>query len=199
MTLAETLAEITAFLNQHVHGWCTEEKAHALAAAIHTLRPAIIVEVGVWSGRSAIPMAIASRDYDGTVVAIDPWCHQASVEGQTGDNLEWWEKVDHEEIYRYFLQQCQAHNVNNIDVRRESSNKVNPPSGISLLHIDGNHGDQELLDIRRFGSKVRPGGLCFLDDIAWGDRAYEVAHEQMDKLGFVEVYRMDSGAMFQRT
>lgn len=199
MVLAEILSEVSRFLDQHEHGWCTEEKAHALAAAIYTLRPEIIVEVGVWSGRSLIPMAIACREYDGTVIAIDPWEPRESVIGQDATNSEWWGNVNHEEIYQYFLKQYQTWGLNNIDVRRMPSDKVKPPSHISFLHIDGNHGDQEIRDVRRFASKVRAGGLCFVDDIAWQDREFQVVLEEMDKLGFVEVYRVDSGAMFQRS
>lgn len=56
-------------------GWCSLEKANALVALIVALRPCVVVELGVWMGGSAIPMALALRAVgSGQLVAIDAWC-----------------------------------------------------------------------------------------------------------------------------
>ena len=52
------------------------------------------VELGVFAGRSALPIAIAHHDLGrGIVIGIDAWSINATKEGQNSkENDEWWEK-----------------------------------------------------------------------------------------------------------
>ena len=64
------------------HGWCTLDKMNVLASLIVSTRPQVVVELGVWAGRSLIPMALALRyNKVGKAIAIDPWDSKASAEG----------------------------------------------------------------------------------------------------------------------
>ena len=67
----------------HQDGWCKLEKANALAAAIVSIQPNLIVEVGVWAGRSLIPMALSLKYLGkGKILGIDPWRAADSEIGQ---------------------------------------------------------------------------------------------------------------------
>lgn len=181
-------------------GWCELEKAHALAAAVLTLRPEVVVEIGVFGGRSLIPMAMACQAVGrGKVVGIDPWAAAASVESQDEANRQWWQSCDHERVYQGFLRQvAQLGLQGHVEVRRAKSDDVAPPETIDLLHVDGNHGDPAYRDVRRFGPKVRVGGLAVLDDIGWTGGAVQRGVEFLLSQGFVELYRLGTGALFQR-
>lgn len=182
------------------HGWCTYEKARVLASAIVATRPNVVVEIGVWAGRSLIPMAMALRyNTTGRALAIDPWNAQISSEGMTGENLKWWSSVDHEDIYNHFTFFVNHYGLSNIvEIKRCKSNDVEPPESIGLFHCDGNHSEQAVTDVNRFASKVVIGGFCFCDDIHWTGGGVSMAVEALTNLGFKELFKLDTGAMFQR-
>lgn len=195
----DLFSRIAAVVPQ-LDGWCSVPKAWSLAGAVLALRPACIVEIGVWGGRSLLPMAMAVKEVgSGLVIGIDPWNNEASAVGQNGANLDWWKQCDHEGVYQKYLGW-----VNKLGVRevvrtiRAKSDDTQPPPSIDILHIDGNHSDQAIKDATRFGPKVRVGGLCFSDDIGWDGGGVEKSIEVLKGLGFQSLYRLDTGMMLQR-
>lgn len=195
-TIYRHIAEIVPQLQ----GWCSVEKAQALAAAIITLRPKTTVEIGVFGGRSLIPMAMTHEFISqGIVIGIDPWDPDESARGQNGANARWWSKLDHKAIYDGFVKQLDALHLHHVvAIHRRKSDDATPPDVIDLLHIDGNHSDQAVRDVERFASHVRIGGLCFADDIAWEGGGVQRAVQKLHEIGFVQLYPLETGAMFQR-
>lgn len=183
-----------------MYGWCSITKGQVLAAAVFALRPEVIVEIGVFGGKSLFPMALAAKAIGrSTVWAIDPWEKAASIEGQSADNKYWWGTVDHEKIMLDFLRHVREHGLEStVKVCRAKSDNVEPPEGIGLLHIDGNHGEQALKDAQRFGPNVKVGGLCFCDDVNWIGGAVGRAVSALQQMGFTQLYSLDSGLMLQR-
>ena len=183
------------------HGWCSVVKAQALAAAVLTLRPKVSVEIGVFGGRSLLPMALAHKETGiGTIIGIDPWSNSASAQGQLNpDDLSFWSTCDHEAIYRDFTERVQLTGTGDvINIIRSRSDDVRPPKVIDLAHLDGNHGEQALRDAKRFTPNIRVGGLCFLDDLDWSGGAVRKAEQFIQSIGFTMLYSMDTGAMYQR-
>lgn len=180
--------------------WCSEVKAHAFAAAVLALRPDTIVEIGVWKGTSLIPFALACREVGkGTVHAIDPWSARASVEGMTGENLTWWSKVDHDAIYKEFMGHVTRFGLHDIiKIHRKKSDDVTPPEKIDLLHLDGNHSAQAIRDVDRYARNVRPGGLCYVDDLDWANGTVLTAAKNLENMGFTKLYDLEAGGMFQK-
>ncbi len=180
--------------------WCSREKAGTLAALVISLRPVTVVEIGVFSGGSAIPILLALKHVDhGTLYAIDPWSVEASVAGLTGENRAWWQGVDHQAIYRTFLQRMKTLGVERFcTVWRKPSDDCTPPVPIDVLHIDGSHTDQAVRDVERYARKVRIGGVMILDDIRWAGGGVTRAHELACKLGFEGLYPLDTGIVMQR-
>lgn len=185
-------------------GWCSVSKAVTLASSIVALRPEIIVEIGVYGGRSLIPMAMACAAVNkGTIVAIDSWSPVASVEGQPTEHVNWWGKLDHESIMNGFLSQLESLRLKSfVNVVRKKSDDVTPPKQISLASIDGNHGPQAVRDVKRYAANIRTGGLCFMDDLNWSGGHVSEACSELLKLGFVELHRVhkdsEDWAIFQR-
>src|SRR5262245_10441888 len=87
-------------------GWCEEEKANKLIDLVMHHKPDIIVESGIFGGRSIIAMAMAVRAIEhGRVYGIDPWEVAAAIEGESEKNVEWWSNsVPLEQIYVNFMQ-----------------------------------------------------------------------------------------------
>ena len=183
-----------------ITGWCSPEKANDLALAVLKTRASFVVEIGVWGGRSCIPMAMACAEQQhGVVWAIDPWSPAASVEGYDEVNAQWWGSQDHEAVYRGFLGIVKSNGLDQyIKVIRAKSDLVKPPEVVDLLHLDGQHSDQTTRDVMRYATKVRPGGYVFCDDIKWTGGGVERGVEKLLSLGFVKLFDRDTGAMFQR-
>lgn len=184
-----------------LHGWCSVAKAQTLAAAVIALRPEVSVEIGVFGGRSLFPIALAHKEIGkGRVVAIDPWSRNCSRQGQTGDHAKWWGEVaDHEAVYRDFLKHCRELCVAHlVSIQRMTSDLCNPPPVIDLFSLDGNHGPQVLIDVARYCPNVRIGGLLFLDDLNWEGGHVLKAAGMLRDLGFMELTRIDTGAIYQK-
>lgn len=198
--MSKLFNEIDEALNHIRHGWCTTEKAYTLASVILALKPEVVCEIGIWAGRSLIPMALAVRhNRIGKVIGIDPWSADASSSGMSGANLQWWSSVPHEDIYNHFISAVHKFGVSQVvDIRRAKSDDVDPPQNIGLFHCDGNHSDQAIRDIERFAPNVKAGGFVFCDDIQWDGGGVSKATHILDNLGFIEPYKLDTGAMYQR-
>jgi len=190
-------------------GWCSREKAHTLAALVVGLRPTIAVELGVWLGGSAIPMALALKAIGaGKLFAIDAWSTEASAVGQddAGDttHAEWWGTTIGDNGHRYafetFLERLRRHEVSpdRCAVRKQRTDVAEVPACIDLLHHDANHGPQAVLDIERWAPAVRVGGMLVIDDIAWVGGHVAAARDRAVELGFLELYPLGTGCVMQR-
>jgi hypothetical protein len=184
--------------------WCSPDKAIQLAALVLELRPRLVVELGVWRGGSAVPMAIALRHLgDGQLLAIDAWSTEASVAGQGGINAAWWQSVGdegHERARQTLLTRLKKHRLSpeRCTVRRQRSDVAVVPAGIDILHHDANHGPQVVADIERWAPAVRVGGFLILNDLDWPGGHVRRARDRALELGFVEQYRLGTGVVLQR-
>lgn len=160
-----------------LEGWCTREKAAILIDLIFMTKAETVVEIGVWGGKSLVPMAQAIRALGkGQVYGIDPWDPRESVKGQEGANYNWWGSVNHDHILRGLQGKIAEFGLNSqITLVRATSEEAPPITGIDLLHIDGNHGEACAdLDVKKWVPLVRKGGIIIFDDMTWGTNASAV-------------------------
>lgn len=158
-------------LTQTLPGWCTLFKAERLAAMVLDLKPDISVEVGIFGGRSFMPIALAHKFIGkGVAIGVDPWTVESASEGYTGEDKEWWGSQNMALIRSGFLKELSRMNVRKftriIELR---SDDFEPPSGIGLLHLDGQHTEQTVREVKKFASRMLIGGLIVLDDIHWSN------------------------------
>lgn len=196
----QALMDKIALVTHEGGEWCSVEKAHRLATMIAALRPSVIVEIGVWMGGSLVPMALACKHVGhGRIIAIDPWSKSASVAGMDATNAHWWGQINHDQAYRHFLSRLDKHELGDIvKIIRSPSDDVVPPSSIDLLHVDGNHSDQAIRDVERFSPNVRSGGLVVMDDVGWIGGNVSRACQILLDTGFVKLYDLGTGSVFQR-
>ena len=178
-------------------GWCSYGKAIHLAQIIIDHRPEVIVEVGVFGGRSAIAMAMACQHaYTGKVHAIDPWTKAAALEGGTNpENDAWWSALDIDKIYRTFMSNVRTLGVEDwIEVHRVHDVDALPlfrDGSVNLFHLDSNHSEAvSVRSVRDWIPKVAAGGFVFFDDISWPSqlRALELLKND---LGLTEIGEFD--------
>ena len=202
MTTPELYNKISNLIPK-LHGWCDVPKAISLANLVLASKPAVIVEIGAWGGRSVIPMALACKQNGwGTVICIDPWDATASASGQTSEvDKEWWANVvNHELVYQHFLYNIKELKLETIiEIHRIRSADCEPPPRIDLLHVDGNHGPESCADTMRYAPKIDVGGFCVLDDLHWTGGYVEKSAEWLKANGFIELHPVGTGAVYLRT
>src|SRR3990167_10736869 len=84
-----------------LQGWCTREKAAYLIDLILIEKPKKIVEIGVFQGKSLIPMACAlEANGSGLIFGIDPWNAQDAAAGLKHPvNRSFWIHTDFEKLF----------------------------------------------------------------------------------------------------
>ena len=172
-------------------GWCTVEKAFTLAGLVLEIKPEVCVEIGTYAGRSFLPMLWALRETkSGKAIGIDPYDAKISSEQEFPGNYEWWATLDHALIERKFHAFLKSFGVVDLaEIVKKTSDAATPPNQIDLLHIDGGHTDCAIRDAKRYGANVRADGFIVLDDIQWVGGSVLRAIDELEQMGFSEVYR----------
>lgn len=176
---------VSHMLNQ-LDGWCTYEKASILIDFVLQLKPKTIVEIGVFGGRSLLPLALAQKTLGfGKTYGIDPWDAKDSVEGLIAlEHKQWWENVDHSSVLHKLYHHIYSYQLQN-QIELICSTSMNAPiiHNIDILHIDGNHSEEaSLFDVEKWVPLVNSGGLIIFDDLDWCERGINTTKKAVDYL-----------------
>lgn len=207
------MKELPASLHHYIteimpkmEGWCSPEKAEALARAVIDVQPVYAVEIGVFAGRSLLAIALAMRECGGSkVFGIDPWKSDESAKGWEGDkpNHDYWKKIDHADILRQARKSIQDQMLGSQVELIEATSKgsyefissavtdirAHGEDLLGLLHIDGNHCEEQAVwDVDHYVPLVKPGGIIIFDDTNWSTtkKAQERLAEYGEFMFFVE-------------
>jgi len=160
------------YLNE-ITGWCSEQKGAILVDMILKKKPEKIVEIGVWAGKSLLPMAYTLKAMGrGKVYGIDPWSAEASIQHVTNEpNIVWWSHVDHDGILLSLINNIKRWQLEDyVEIIINTSENADPIEDIDLLHIDGNHSDYaSYLDVNKWVPLVKSGGWIIFDDMSWNE------------------------------
>lgn len=173
-----------------LEGWCTQNKASLLIDLVLMADPQVIVEIGVWGGKSLIPMAYALKENgSGKIYGIDPWSSTESIQGMDGVNKDWWGSVNHQKILDGLVQKINQFGLKDqIQLVRKTSASADPIYDIGLLHIDGNHSEEcSYLDVIKWVPYVKKGGIIIFDDVYWGTTTKAVQWLDANCIRFAEV------------
>lgn len=173
-----------------LEGWCSQYKAALLIDLVLMTAPEVIVEIGVWGGKSLIPMAYALRENGkGKIYGIDPWSSNESIKGMDGVNKDWWGSVNHQKILDGLIQKVNQYGLQDqVQLIRSTSLDAAPIEQIGILHIDGNHSeDCSYLDVIKWVPYVKRGGLILFDDVYWGTTTKAVEWLDANCIRFAEI------------
>jgi hypothetical protein len=195
MVRAMSQADVEAIIERELPGlpgWCTPKKGKRIAELARDAH--LIVELGVFGGRSLVAMALALRDSSNDfsrVDGIDPYTPAAALEG-TNDpaNSAWWSALDYEAVARaaqealYRLELMPYARL----VRMLSREVVGfyADGTLDLLHQDANHAEETTCEeVALWVPKIRPGGYWIFDDTNW--ESTRKAQRELAALGFREL------------
>ena len=172
---AAVLAATIERISIELPGFQSAQRGKQMAQLVMDQKPDLAVEIGVYGGRSLIPVALAMKlNSRGMIFGIDPWSekiHHEGLSNSIGDgdirqpdlDNAWnklWGAVEELGLQPYV----------NI-VRARSSDVFMAPcmlGQIGILHIDGaHHEDIAYKDALVFGTMVKKGGFIWVDDTDW--------------------------------
>lgn len=188
-----------------IEGWCSQQKRERLQSLIKEVDAKIVVELGVYAGSSAIPMAACMRDLGngGILHTIDPWLPEASCKGFDSDNpnYRWWKKLSHHWIKDKFERNLNKFNVReNVKVHVACGEDVKhlfDRESIDLFHLDGNHSELcSCQDVLSWAEKVRYGGYFVFDDTNW--ETTHAAQRLLLSQGYIVHEQYPTYAIFRR-
>ena len=176
-------------------GWCTVEKALEMSACVVRNRPQICVEIGVFGGRSWLPVALACKsNQQGHAFGVDAWSARQSLDKlDHADDIAYWSELDYDAIRLGCMQAIEDARLSEYctPIQLSSSQCSDLFSRIDFLHIDGNHSSNRALqDVRLFLPKVAIGGDIWFDDANWPStqQAVQLLRESCDVICDYESY-----------
>lgn len=177
-----------------IHGWCTIEKANKLMELVKENNPSLIVEFGVFGGKSLLPFALSVKqnNYSCKVIGIDAWEPKASLEGTNSLlNDEWWSTINYKHIHDYAKQLIVENNVESIVelLKNKSKDCVDKfqDNSIDILHQDSNHSEEiSCEEVELYWNKVKSGGFWVFDDTNWATT--KKAQDLLLSKGYSEIY-----------
>jgi predicted O-methyltransferase YrrM len=176
----EELMKRIADLVPTLHGWCTVEKAQWLASRIVKQRYQDVAEIGVFGGRSLIPMALAMKfQYDarwapaGIVDGIDPYSNDvAEADEDDNENRAWWKSIDLGVIRQAAMRAVKSQRVSAFvkfhacPSEQAIENYAN--FSLDMVHVDGSHNEKaSVRDVNLWWPKLKDGGVMVMDDTDW--------------------------------
>lgn len=159
------------YLMDQMNGWCSSFKGSILVDLVLKTKAKKIVEIGVFGGKSLVPMAYALKVLkDGIVYGIDPWSSYESTQWVMNDqNRHYWSTIDHEAVMQGLIQKIDKFGLRNqIVLIRNTSADAPIIENIDILHVDGNHSEEtSYIDVTKWVPYVRKGGYIIFDDMTW--------------------------------
>lgn len=171
-------------------GWGSVEKACTLASLVVAMKPKVCVEIGVWAGRSMLPMAWAVKENgSGEVIGIDPYDAAISARDQFAQHEEFWQNAPHATIRDGLASMVEKLGLSKVvKFIRKPSEQVEPMR-CQLIHFDASAGEPTVADAERFGPLVDVGGIAVFSNVLWVGGSVLRAMDVMEGLGFVERFR----------
>lgn len=181
---------------EKIEGWCSKEKALAIAKLI---KPNYFcVELGVWGGKSLLPMCLMTNN---TVIGIDSWSKDASLEGENSKlNDEWWSKINYDSMFEYTKKMLTNYKCYNSRLVRAKSVDVSDKfkdESIDVLHQDSNHSEKiSCEEVELYHNKVKKNGFWIFDDTNW--ETTKEAQKLLSHYGYKEILDSGSWKIYQK-
>jgi predicted O-methyltransferase YrrM len=154
-----------------LQGWnSTHEFFHQL---IGLVRPSLIIELGVWKGKSSIHMATAMKSLgvEGQIIAVDTWLGSSNHLSTEGRRAELRPKAGYPTVYETFMANVSKSGHSDVIVplpmdggsAAVALNRLGVKA--QLIHIDASHEYLPCLaDLRAYWPLLADDGILLADD-----------------------------------
>ena len=193
MNLFNELNNISELITLDFGGGSLISKTYLMAYLILRNNLKTYVEIGVYKGRSLLPVTYAIKQNKGMSYGIDPYLKETAREYDIEGNLqmeldEFIDKLDFESIYQDVIKLRSSLSFENHLklIRKKSSDSIEffkkNSIKIDMIHIDGNHDTKYVMeDVELYLPLLEQNSIVIMDDIDWDSvkPAYEKLKETM--------------------
>lgn len=155
---------------EQLEGWCWQEKAERMLSLALDEESKVMVEVGVYGGRSLIPLIVAAQHNKGFVWGIDAWSNDVATTVPYGkDHNSFWANDDmgrvKDKLFKFLGDNKLGGHVAIVQASGEQALHLFQDKSIDLLHVDASHSVlDEARDVSSYLMKLRKGGILIIDD-----------------------------------
>jgi hypothetical protein len=156
-----------------VPGWLDQKIAWGMTDLIRTMKPDVVVELGVYGGKSLIVQAAALRDNgNGKIYGIDPWRNKDVLEGLApNEDPAFWRSHDMARVHDGCMRAIWQNKLENVVIIRAPAHDARDLfawNSIDVLYIDDGHSEKaSCRDVLDYLPRVRGGGYIWIDDADW--------------------------------
>ena len=159
---------------ESLEGWCTLEKAQRLYDLVKETDAQHIAELGVFGGKSLLPMAQACKDKgSGVCVGVDAWKKEPALTGTNApENDAYWANMDYEHIFKScsnaivkfdLSKHCELFRLTTFQAAQIMSENV-----YDIIHQDSAHNPETIIqELDSWLPKLKQGGYWVIDDCDW--------------------------------
>jgi len=167
-----TSSDISAALDRYAAfpGFCAREKVWFMYELAKTINPELVVEAGVYGGRTLFPMALGAPSAQ--VIGIDSWRADECIQGEPDQYHDTWKTHDFESKYRFVVDEIRSSGIPIQIIRANHLEAASnfPNLSIDLFHEDANHSPSIIRrSMNTWIPKLKIGGILVWDDPGWGD------------------------------
>ncbi len=150
--------------------WCSEEKTRLIMDTVFVSKPEVCVEIGVYSGFSALPIAAALKHLGtGILYAIDAWSNWVATRDMSDDdpNKAWWSQTNMPAALDQFQTALKDWDIGSQCkiIPKPSNAAIERISEIDFLHLDGNYSEaRSVEDVELYLPKVKKGGYVLFSN-----------------------------------
>ena len=157
-----------------IHGMCSQHRASFLIDLIIAIQPQTVVEIGVYGGKSLIPMAFALRaNGSGTIYGIDPWNKMDAIEGTQGELRNWLNSLDYEYVLYCLNYKMEQYSLQNqIQLVRSTAMDAPAIPDIDILLFDRYFSEEDAyIEFNKWVPLVKSGGIIIVNNVSWAKHA----------------------------
>ena len=192
--IIDSIVEILPRNYRDIDGWCKIEKAYKLIEIVELCKPSLSVELGVFSGKSLLPIALMSKKLNNNskVIGVDAWSIEPSIEGMCNkQDKDWWTSVNYTHMFDYTFNLLKENNVNDIvELWKNKSSLVSDKfteNSIDILHKDSNKSEKvSCEEVELYWNKVKEGGYWIFNDTNFDTT--QRAQDLLLSKGYTEIY-----------
>ncbi|MDQ0304633.1 glycosyltransferase [Ancylobacter polymorphus] len=182
------LAQLAEAIPADLGGGSTLDKLYVMAGLAARLDLSTYVEIGVYRGRSLLPLAWSFAARGGHSYGIDPYARTASRQADMPSAIAeevsaFIESTDYDALHGDLLRQRDAMQLGgSCELLRETSTRaveILRARGVraGMVHIDGNHDRHQVLaDVEAYLTLMDEGSVMVVDDIDWPSVGDGFAH-----------------------
>ena len=177
-------------------------KTYLMAYLINSHNLKHYIDIGVYKGKSLLPLAYVIGQNNGKAIGIDPYENEIAKEYDIEEEKRelinnFIDNLDFNTLYNEVIMNIEKYNLSDYCkiIRKPSTEAVadilKSKIKIDMLHIDGNHDSKNVKeDADKYLPLLTDGGFVIFDDIDW-DSVNEI-YKKVKEGNFLTVYESET-------